>query len=79
MPNQKRPSITSPCVADRYHSQGERIAEISLGDGRGFLLSITASGIINLYRPTGTMKIGVGGTCGGTLVLSDDEACGGVK
>lgn len=36
----KRPSIKSPCVADRHHQPGERIAEVSFPDGRGLLLSL---------------------------------------
>lgn len=36
----KRPSIKSPCVADRYAGPGERIAEFSAPNGKGGLISI---------------------------------------
>lgn len=49
-----RPSITSPCVADRGHLRGERIAEITWPDGRGCLVSISTSpdgkAEITIYR-----------------------------
>ena len=55
----KRPSIKSPCVADRYASPGERIAEITLPDGRGLLLSVRNDGTIHVYRPDTTMTLNV--------------------
>jgi hypothetical protein len=35
----KRPQIKTPCVADRHHGPGERIAEVTFPDGRGCLIS----------------------------------------
>jgi hypothetical protein len=50
----KRPTITTPCVADRYHATGERIAEFSTPSGKGGLISIredeTGQVIVNVYR-----------------------------
>lgn len=45
----RRPSITTPCVADRYAGPQERIAEVSLPDGRGCLISVAANGTICVY------------------------------
>ena len=35
-----RPSIKSPCVADRHHAPNERIAEVRFPNGKGCLLSL---------------------------------------
>jgi len=36
----KRPSVTTKCVADTYHLQGERIVEFSFPNGKGGLISL---------------------------------------
>lgn len=60
----KRPSIVSPCVADHYASDGERIAEFSFPDGAGGLLSLRTSSngrnVIEIYRAEGVKVIGPG-------------------
>lgn len=51
----KRPSIKSPCVADRHHSPIERIAEVTFPDGTGCLVSLrgpykNGECVIDVYR-----------------------------
>ena len=50
----KRPTIKSPCVADRHHADGERIAEFSAPNGKGGLISLRQMDdgqlVISLYR-----------------------------
>lgn len=50
----KRPSITSPCVADRHATGAERIAEFSTTKGNGGLFAVRemadGSAQITLYR-----------------------------
>jgi hypothetical protein len=53
----KRPRITTPCVADRYHGLGERIVEFSFPDGSGGLISLRSVevngatvNLVELYR-----------------------------
>lgn len=50
----KRPSIKTPCVADRYSGPHERIAEFSASNGKGGLISIQERHdgrvVVDLYR-----------------------------
>lgn len=50
----KRPSIKSPCVADRHHNPGERIAEVSFPGGEGCLIRLytapNGACIVEVYR-----------------------------
>lgn len=50
----KRPSIKSPCVADRYHGTGTRIAEFSTPSGKGGLISVheneNGRAVVDVYR-----------------------------
>lgn len=58
----KRPTIKSPCVADRYHLDKERIAEVSFPDGSGCLIRLsTRRGVpeIVIYRCDTRIEIGV--------------------
>lgn len=58
----KRPSIKTPCVADHYHRTGERIAEVTLPDGRGFLMSVDVEGRVCIYRADAGLQVSVWGT-----------------
>lgn len=56
----KRPSIKTPCIADRYHMPQERIAEVTFPDGSGCLLScrMTAEGpVIDVYRADPSIRV----------------------
>ena len=55
----KRPSIKTPCIADRYHGPDERYAEITFPDGRGLLLRATNDGRVTLYRADTIMTANV--------------------
>ncbi len=50
----KRPTIKSPCVADRYCDRTERIAEFNTPSGKGGLFRVRQSGdgkvIAEVYR-----------------------------
>ncbi len=37
----RRPAAITRCVADRYHSTGERIVEVAFPSGKGCLISLT--------------------------------------
>lgn len=54
MPRLKRPSLVSPCVADRHSGSGERIAEFTFPDGSGGLISLRTDregrNIVEVYR-----------------------------
>lgn len=55
-----RPSLTSPCVADRYHAPGERIAEFTFPDGSGGLISfrMTSAGpVVDVYRCDPSIRV----------------------
>jgi len=49
-----RPTITTPCAADRHHTGAERIAEFSTSKGQGGLISVRemvdGSAQVSLYR-----------------------------
>lgn len=50
----RRPSIKSPCNADRHHGPGERIAEFSAPNGKGGLIGVrqhdNGAVTVNVYR-----------------------------
>ncbi len=49
----KRPRLKSPCVADRAHVNGERIAEFTFPNGSGGLISFRMMNgipIVELFR-----------------------------
>lgn len=45
-----RPTIKSPCVADRYASPHQRIAEFSAPNGKGGLISVS-------QKPDGSVEV----------------------
>lgn len=53
----RRPRLISPCVANRYAGENERIAEFSFKDGGGGLIALRTLGdgtnIASLYRLEG--------------------------
>jgi hypothetical protein len=57
----KRPTIKSPCVADRHHVGAERIAEFSGSKGNGGLISVRemadGSLIVNVYRMDNKVEV----------------------
>lgn len=57
----RRPSIKTPCVADRYHAPGERIAEFSTPSGAGGLIRIQeldgGAVVLEVYRVTGDVTV----------------------
>lgn len=70
----KRPSIKSPCVADRHHAPYERIAEVTFPNGKGCLLSLrqmsgAESAIVDFYRVDEGVRVR-GPTTGDVHVLT---------
>lgn len=68
----RRPSIKTPCVADRHHSPDERIAEISFPDGTGCLLALRVLSdgrkVIGVYRADSGIEVTV--TAGNSDVIA---------
>lgn len=74
----KRPSLKTRCVADRYASPGERIAEFAFPDGTGGLLSMRQVGgepVIEVYRVNGTVRVrGGSGNASFDMIAAGDQA-----
>lgn len=56
-----RPSIKTPCVADRHHIGCERIAEFMTPNGEGGLIAVRESvegiALVEVYRTTSAVKV----------------------
>ena len=57
----RRPTIKSPCVADRYRVMHERIAEVAFPDGAGCLVSLrtqaNGTNLIEVYRADESIRV----------------------
>jgi len=57
----KRPSVTTRCVADRYHGPTERIVEFGFPDGKGGLIAfstdLNGENVIDVYRADQPLRV----------------------
>lgn len=60
----RRPTVTTACLADRYHGPHERIIEFSYPDGSGGLISFRTNSrgenIIDVYNTNGIAQVYTG-------------------
>ncbi len=59
--SRRRPTLKSPCVADRYHVMHERIAEVAFPDGAGCLISLrtqaNGTNLVEVYRADDSIRV----------------------